>query len=99
MKKYNKQFAHANVYPTFEDIENLTPVSTKEILDTKDFINSDSGSFYIDHFYTNVYVDNDKTVSLAPAIAIDDTSTFYLNNKIISKVESTQVTVFNFKKG
>ena len=88
MKEYtNINYNNANRYPVLEDIKNKVPTSTTIVEDTTNFLNSNTRNYFIQHYSSNVYCMNEKTITLG--IQSDDATTMYVNDKIITQVKNT----------
>lgn len=82
VSKYDIDLGDSKAVPKFEHIQGKTPSEIVEFLDAER-MQPFSDDYYIAHFFTNVYVEDAKTLTLS--ITNDDMSTLYLNGAFISE--------------
>lgn len=81
VSRYDMNLGGPTVVPTFEHIQGKNATEKVE-MDDAQIMYPFNAEYYIAHFFTNVYVDAEKTVNLA--IKNDDISTLYVNGVLIS---------------
>lgn len=97
--KYNKQLSSSSAFPSFAEINGLTPIYEDVYSDNLNLVTGLTGNYFIAHLKTNVYVSANKTLSLIPSAAVDDTASFFLNGKKVADVNNTEGITFNFVVG
>ncbi|MEH7209790.1 carbohydrate binding domain-containing protein [Priestia megaterium] len=88
--RFDMNLGSSSVIPTFDHIKGKTPSS---VIDYADNANLDAfdGDYYMTHYFTNVYMNTAKTVSLT--VTNDDGASIFLNGaSIYGKGSSTTAT-------
>jgi predicted nucleic acid-binding Zn-ribbon protein len=80
VSRYNINLGSSDAIPKFEHLHGSQPSEVIECQDAKR-MQPFSDSYYIAHFFTNVYLNSAKTVTLN--VDVDDTAGIYLNGAMI----------------